>query len=365
MSFLCLSLCIKAVEYPIDRLDQRSLPLDSTYTYDRTGSGIHTYLVDDTLRYTHQEFGGRADIVYDPCNLNPSSPGLNHGTMVAGLLGSSSYGAATSSYIHLVSNCSPPPNYPNPLIAAANWITTNRIDPAVVVISYNSRFFGAAEVTAINTSISSGVTWVVAAGNDSADACPQTQLDAIVVGALYINSAEYLTSYSNYGSCVTLFASGGGTSTTNTSDTATTSFYGTSASTPLVGGVVALMREADPNASPTTIKQRLIDWSTKGEISGNLNGSPNRIAYSLETTISGKVTNAFGIALSNIAVKLTDSNGGYRLATTSSFGLYRFENVIPYDDYTVTASSKRYRFAPQVLNDVTVSLTDVDLIGLE
>lgn len=126
------------------------------------------------------------------------------------------------------------------------------------------------------------------------------------------------------------------------------------------------MLEADPTLSPAIIKQRLIDWSTKGEISGNLNGSPNRIAYSLDTTISGRVTNFLGLAVSNAVVKLTDSNGVSRYATTSTFGLYKFENVIPYQDYTLSIPShKRYRFTPQVFNNVTVSLFNVDFVALE
>lgn len=365
---LCLSLSVRAVDYPIDRLDQRTLPLNGVYNFTRTGSGVHTYVVDTIVRNTHAEFGGRSDIVYNPCNQNPLDPNpfWSHGTNVAGLLGSSSYGPATGAYIHSVAHCSVPPDYVNSIVTAANWITANRIDPAVVVLSYNSRFFGADQVTAINNSIASGVTWIVSAGNDTADACSQTQLDAIVVGSLYVdNGTEILTNFTNYGSCVTLFAALGGTTTFNSSDTAVGGFTGTSASAPTVAGVVALMREADPNASSATIKQRLIDWSTKGEISGNLNGSPNRIAYSLDTTISGKVTNTIGIPLPNIVVKLTNSNGVSRFATTSSFGLYSFENVIPYEDYTVSASSKRYKFAPHVFNDVTVSLANVDFVGLE
>ena len=100
LTVLCLSLWVNAAEYPIDRLDQRTLPLDGIYNFNKTGSGVHTYVVDTTLRYTHVEFGGRADIVYDPCNTNPSDPMRSHGTNVAGFLGSSSYGPATAAKIH-------------------------------------------------------------------------------------------------------------------------------------------------------------------------------------------------------------------------------------------------------------------------
>ncbi len=374
LSILYLSTCVSAAEYPIDRLDQRALPLNGVYNFTKTGSGVHMYVLDSLVRYTHQEFGGRADIAFNPCSSfeDPLNPNIFvHGTAVAGLVGSSSYGPATSAFIHSVSICPPPPTYPDGILTAINWVTTHKVDPAVAVICYDILTFSPERLNAINASIASGVTWVVSAGNGinyiGTNACTQPQLDAIVVGSLQINgNTEGLTGYTNYGSCVTLFAPLGGTTTYNSNNTATGYFDGTSASAPIVAGVVALMLEESPNASPATIKQRLIDWSTKGEISGNLPaGTPNRIAYSLDTTISGKVTKPNGQALSNATVILTDSNSVVRYATTSSFGLYYFENVIPYEDYTVAVVHHRYSFPSQIFNDVTVSLFNVDFMGLE
>ncbi|MEP6713859.1 MAG: S8 family serine peptidase, partial [Ferruginibacter sp.] len=52
----------------LDRIDQRSLPMDTTYSYTGTGAGAHVYVVDTGIRTTHQEFGGRADVVFDAIN---------------------------------------------------------------------------------------------------------------------------------------------------------------------------------------------------------------------------------------------------------------------------------------------------------
>lgn len=84
----------------------------------------------------------------------------------------------------------------------------------------------------------------------------------------------------------------------------------------------------------------------------------------LPVTIGGRVTTPTGQALRNAQVSLTDSAGVRRVATTSSFGVYSFDNVAVAPGYAVTVASKRYRFAPQTIN-VTVAVSNIDFVGLE
>lgn len=49
----------------LDRVDQRNLPLNNTYTWGANGGGVHVYIIDTGLRFTHQTFGGRAAFNFD------------------------------------------------------------------------------------------------------------------------------------------------------------------------------------------------------------------------------------------------------------------------------------------------------------
>jgi len=80
--------------------------------------------------------------------------------------------------------------------------------------------------------------------------------------------------------------------------------------------------------------------------------------------ISGRVFTPSGQALRNAVVSLIDSQNVRRTATTSSFGIYSFGNVRIGETYVLNVASKRFRFAPQILQ-FTTSVTNVDLIGLE
>src|SRR5262249_53760184 len=44
----------------LDRIDQRNLPLDNSYTYPNTASNVHAYIIDTGIRRTHTDLGGRA-----------------------------------------------------------------------------------------------------------------------------------------------------------------------------------------------------------------------------------------------------------------------------------------------------------------
>ena len=81
-------------------------------------------------------------------------------------------------------------------------------------------------------------------------------------------------------------------------------------------------------------------------------------------TISGRVTTPTGLGLRNATVILTDTLGARRTATTSSFGIYSFDNVVTGQTYTLSVSSKRYRFAPRI-EQISGAVSNLDFVGLE
>src|SRR5688572_11914177 len=194
----------------LDRVDQRNVPLNTAYNYVRTGAGVHVYVIDTGVRASHTEFGGRAtadfDSMYDGQNGNDCH---GHGTHVAGTIGGLNYGVAKDARIHgvRVLGCNGIGTV-STTVDGIDWVTANHISPAVANMSMGS----AASLLmdfAVQGSIDAGVTYVVAAGNANADACqysPARLPSAITVGAADQNDAR--AGFSNYGSCVDLFAPG-------------------------------------------------------------------------------------------------------------------------------------------------------------
>ncbi len=269
----------------LDRTDQRALPLDTNYSYALTGRGVHAYVLDTGIRITHSDFGGRAVADYDA--LNDGQNGIDcfgHGTHVAGIIGGSTYGVAKNVTLHAVRvmNCngSGPVSY---LVNGIDWVTRNHISPAVANISISAGTISKTLDMAIKKSVASGVTYAVAAANNNQDACnysPARAPTAITVGAT--NNLDQRAGYSNYGSCVDIFAPGSSiTSTWLTDDMATATLSGTSMAAPHVAGAAALFLESNPSASPAMVTDSISTASTKGIITKLDSVSPNKLLYSL------------------------------------------------------------------------------------
>jgi aqualysin 1 len=264
----------------LDRIDQRDRPLNQRYYYSRTGSGVRVYIIDTGIRYSHNDFGGRAFSGYDAFGGNGSDCN-GHGTHVAGTVGGSTYGVAKSVRLHSVRvlNCNGSGTISG-IVAGVNWVTNNRIRPAVANMSLG----GGASTSldnAVNNSINAGVTYVVAAGNSNANACnysPARVSAAITVGST--TSSDARSSFSNFGTCVNIFAPGTSiTSAWHTSNSATNTISGTSMAAPHVAGVAALYLQGSPSAAPSTVRSTIYNNATTGRLSGIGSGSPNRLLF--------------------------------------------------------------------------------------
>jgi aqualysin 1 len=268
----------------LDRIDQRNRPLSGTYTYNWTGSGVRAYIIDTGIRTTHTQFGGRAAVSADFVGDGRNGQDCNgHGTHVAGTVGGSTYGVAKSVSLRAVRvlNCQGS-GTTSGVISGVNWVAANRVLPAVANMSLGGGASSALD-TAVNNAINAGVTFAVAAGNENQNACnvsPARTAAAITVGST--TSTDARSSFSNFGTCVDIFAPGSSiTSAWATSDTATNTISGTSMATPHVVGVAALYLQGHTTASNATVRNAIVNGATANVITGAGTGSPNRLLYSL------------------------------------------------------------------------------------
>ena len=264
----------------LDRIDQRNLPLNSTFTYPNTATNVRAYIIDTGIRTTHSDFGGRATWGTNTVDTNNTDCN-GHGTHVAGTVGGTTYGVAKGVRLVAVKvlNCSGSGTTAG-VISGVNWVTSNAVKPAVANMSLG----GGASTTldnAVANSINSGITYALAAGNSSANACnssPARVASAITVGAT--TSTDARASYSNYGSCVDIFAPGSSiTSAWRTSDTATNTISGTSMASPHVAGAAALVLSANTSYTPAQVASYLTSNATTGKVTSPGSGSPNRLLF--------------------------------------------------------------------------------------
>jgi subtilisin family serine protease len=267
----------------LDRIDQRALPLNGSYTYQQNGAGVTAYIIDSGIYYEHEDFQGRAALGYDFVGDGLlGGDCMGHGTHVAGTVGGARWGVAKA--VNLVSvrvfGCSGG-TASSTTIAAVDWVTANGVRPAVVNMSLGGGFNSASNA-AVTRSIEAGFVYSVSAGNDSGDAClksPASTPLALTVGAT--TSTDQRSSFSNYGDCVDVFAPGSSiTSAAISGPTASRSSSGTSMSAPHVAGAAALLLGQNPSATPLQVREAVMGQATLGVVGNALSKNAN-LLYSL------------------------------------------------------------------------------------
>ncbi|HTF10833.1 MAG TPA: S8 family peptidase [Asanoa sp.] len=272
-----------------DRIDQRDLPLNQSYTYPNTAANVHAYIIDTGIRTTHQDFGGRATSGFDAVDGGAADDCNGHGTHVAGTVGGNAYGVAKG--VRLVAvrvlNCAGEGTDAQ-VIGGIDWVAANAVKPAVANMSLGGDASAALDAS-VNNAINSGLTFAIAAGNGNLlglrqNACnysPARVPNAITVGATQINDAA--ASFSNFGTCVDILGPGVNiTSAWSTSNSATNTISGTSMATPHVAGAAALVLSNNPGWSNQQVRDYLVNNSTPNVVTNPGTGTPNRLLFVID-----------------------------------------------------------------------------------
>jgi subtilisin family serine protease len=374
----------------IDRTDQRALPLNSTYNYNADGSGAHAYIVDTGVKLAHVEFTGRMGNGFDAVTSGGSANDCNgHGTHVAGTTAGTTYGLAKKATVHPVRvlDCNGSGTNAG-VIAGVDWVKNNHVKPAVANMSLGG---GASQALddSVNSAVAAGVVFVVAAGNDNANACnysPARAASALTVGSTTNTDAR--SSFSNFGTCLDIYAPGSSiTSAWHTSDTATNTISGTSMASPHVAGVAALYLGCNPTATPAQVEQALEGNATTGVVTSPGTGSPNLLLYSGfiscggtpgdttapttsvtaptgGSTVSGTAVTVSASASDNVGVTKVDFFAGTTLIgsdTTSPYSISWNSTGVANGTYSIT--SKAYDAANNVGTSAGVSVTVSNTTG--
>ena len=268
-----------AASWGLDRIDQASLPLNGRITTAQNGSGVTAYVIDTGVRADHQDFGGRVASGFSSISDGNGSGDCNgHGTHVAGTVAGGNYGVAPAASIVPVRvlSCSGSGSTSG-VIAGIQYAVQHHQagTPAVANMSLGGGY-SAALNAAVAAGVADGISFVVAAGNSSDNACsysPASEPTAITVGST--TSTDGRSYFSNWGSCLDVFAPGSGiTSAWYTSASATNTISGTSMASPHAAGAAALLLSTQPSATPAAVRDAMVQGGTQNVVTDPA-GSPN------------------------------------------------------------------------------------------
>jgi len=273
-----------SVLWNLDRISETLLDLDGFYYYHSpAGAGVNAYIIDTGIQINNLEFEDRASWGFAVDNVQQDGNG--HGTHVAGTVGGVLYGVAKKVTLIAVkvlnSNGS---GTVAGVISGVNYVTSahnSGTRPSVANMSLGGGR-SPSLVSAVENSIAAGISYAVAAGNDNANACNYSPADApnaITVGAT--TSADARSSFSNWGTCVDIFAPG----TTITAAwigarNAIRTISGTSMASPHICGAAAIVLGMNPTYDPEQVAATLVDSCTTNQLSNVGTGSPNCLLFS-------------------------------------------------------------------------------------
>ena len=309
------------VPWGLDRIDQRATIGDNSYTYGTDGTGVTAYVIDTGIRATHEQFGSPSRVVggwswmatesnipvtactpstLTPPTINPrdfdvytaTDVGLTdnhgHGTHIAGTIGGVETGVAkgaTMVAVRALNSCGLATAAI--ILQAIEWVIANHVSgPAVANMSFGvttDNRMTTLEVAVLNM-ITDGITVVAAAGNETLTTC--NVIPASVAGVISVAASDRVdkeASFSNYGTCVDIFAPGVSIfSASNSSNVDYALNSGTSMAAPHVVGVVARYLQGNPIATP----QQVWDWmSANATYCAVTNYSQTRLNNSLSRLI--------------------------------------------------------------------------------
>lgn len=320
------------------------------YGFGADGTGVTAYILDSGINTGHQEFMtpfvSRASIAADcfnfvNCVSGTQTPFFNqqqcvfpvpnagnndcygHGTHVAGIIGGNQFGVAKNVTLRSVKIGSSFGPITSATIAGVNWMTGNhQASPSTPVVANMSIQIATGQglEAAVQNAINQGITVVVAAGNNNANAnvgAPANVVDALTVGAVDWTGAR--ASFSNWGPGVDLFAPGVQVVSASTgficsggnSPSAFCLLSGTSQASPHVAGVVAMylqFRQGQVNCNAFPVDGSALN------LNANFSTCPDRVSRFIK-------------ANTNLS-KLSNINGP-NPATDTSFNRFLWTGQIP------------------------------------